>query len=61
MEANDPQRFTANDTGAARPSEEQTFRRRISCAPPAETPLHAAPPRPGAHRTGRPPAGGDGR
>ena len=61
MEANDPQRSAANDPGAARPSQEQTFRRRISCAPPAETPLHAAPPRPGAHGTGRPSVDGDGR
>ena len=61
MEANDPQRSAAKDTGAARQSQEQTFRRRISCAPPAEAPFRAAPPRPGAHGTGRPPTGGDGR
>jgi hypothetical protein len=59
MDANDSRRSAADDPGATRP--EQTFTRRISCAPPAETPLHAAPPRPGAHGTGRPSGGGDGR
>lgn len=61
MEANDPQRSAANDLGAARPSQEQTSRRRISCAPPAETPLRSAPPRPGAHGTGRPSVDGHRR
>ena len=56
MEANDPQRSAASDSRSA-----QEFTRRISCAPPAETPLRAAPPRPGAHGTGRPSVGGDGR
>ena len=60
MEPNES-RSPAKDPRTSRPSEEQTFRRRISCAPPVETPLRAAPPRPGAHGTGRPSVGGDGR
>ncbi|CAA9343163.1 MAG: hypothetical protein AVDCRST_MAG68-3149 [uncultured Gemmatimonadetes bacterium] len=57
MDSNAPRQLPANP-----PNEpEQTFARRISCAPPREAPAPAAPLRPGAHGTGQRLAGGNGR